>query len=203
MQESYRDLKYIYTDILNNLKSPEKTGGILILLTLYKFFSASKFVESINIFIDKFEFVIDLLETLFVSSLIACSISVLLIIIFGVLYIFMRKVYINIIIKECSDKHIEWVDVLRRYFIGSQFFAVKAGMWVSIFCGYLNLLDTERVKVYINLLNIKNNNLCTFLDILIIIVIFNCFISVITIIKNILREFFYLKHIKIKTNDDI
>lgn len=198
MQESYRDIKYIYKDILDSLKSPEKTGGVLILLLLYKNISAESFLRIMKMIIDKFEFVIDILEAFLIITMISWIISIILVLIYGLAYILYNQVYLGKFVKTMSDKQHSLAYDIHNYFAGSQRFLVKCGMWVLIFGGYLYLLDYNKAIKYIEMLNIFNSVNSTFYNVFVMANILLLSISSICLIHDILFAFFYLKHANVK-----
>lgn len=201
MNGNYGDLKYIYKDMLGGLKSPEKTGGALIILMIYKRLFSENFSNITVKILENFGFIINVLEAFLICTFIACGISVISTFIYGSIYFFMDEIYFKKTNRIFSDRKIEILEKLEKFFIGSQAFAVKSGMWILIFEGYIYLLDSNIAMMYINILNIEDSK-GILRSVIIVFIIFFLLIASINMIRNILYEFFYYKSITKDMNNN-
>ncbi len=205
IQEGYKDLKYIYTDIMKELKTPEVTGGILILLILYKYFYYDNFINIMNMILEKFSFIIIIFQTFFDLSIILSIISVL-ITMFNIIVLFCCAIA-SVIYDEYKkrltiikhEKRLEVIEKIlesiikkaRGYYSGSMMRCVNSSMWIIIFGGYLYIADKLKIDKYINVfINIKGESLEFFKWMYFMIIS----LSLLSLIIEILRKFFYLKN---------
>lgn len=196
MKEANEDPKSIFICIINNLKTPEIPGGILILLLIYKYFYNDNFSSILNKVIYKYSMIQEIIEVIIGLLTISCIIA-FIIFIFSILVIIFsgiiksRYEHKARTIPDFITKRIELTEEKGKgYLGGSTIFLIHKVAWMIILAGYLYILDENSINKYLyTILNMKETSYAPLLSFFLII----GFISSVNLLALIIQKYFYEK----------
>lgn len=158
MKELNEEVKSIFMYIINNLKTPEVPGGILVILLIYKYFCNANFNNILNKLMYEYSIIPEIIQVILDLLIILCIIA-FFILIFAV-FVTIGSVVIRTTyeskgkkIPKIIDKFIESsIQKSKGYVNGSTMFILHKITWMLILGGYLYILDESMIKRYLNII---------------------------------------------------
>lgn len=194
------EIKSIYENAKEALKSIENVSIIVLIGILLRCIYPNKFASVLKMIEGEvLSLIISIFDLLFVSSLFLTCITMILVIIFWVLWKG-NDIYSETT-KKYDEKMRERLELFHRFTLGCDIRFISLSQWVVIFYGILFILDTNKFQEYTrpleNIINRLNN--FNLFDIILIVsfIIIICRV-LFRLLERIFYKYLYLHPVNIK-----